>query len=681
MSAVWDSRGRKRRKSRCLSLEPLETRRLLAVTVDIYPLLTKTFNPIGVTDGPDGNIWFTEPYTNSVGFINPSTHAVAEFALSTTSSGPLFITTGGNGHLWFTAQGPAANSTGSIGEIDPVTHVITAFPLPTAGARPSGITAGGDGNLWFTEPNVGKIGEINETTGAITEFPLPNANSSPGSIVAAPDGNIYFTFGAAYSAVPGSLGEINPTTHAITAIPLPTLNSGPGSITVGPDGNLWFFTYMSDPGATRPPLTYITNIDQFNLSSRAITEYPSQEGLQLTSGPDGNLWFSGFDYIGQFNLATHSTTIFDLPYRLDVSPFADPGIVTGPDGALWFPDGSNMVAARIIPATQSAISSTVVSDPSASGLTTGAVLAGKTVYLDLRGDGTLDPGNPTAVTNAYGYYTFTGLAPGTYQVRVLTYPGEIVTSPAGGGQSLTVTGGQLGAPTTFAILSGSSLLPLTLNSAPFGSNNPDVSTAEVNGLYQLILGRAPDASGGSAAVSYLKNGGSLSQLASDLLTSVEYDSRVVASYYQNFLGRAPDPSGGAASVALLHNGGSLDDLATDLLTSPEFRQIHGSSSDYVQALYNDILGRVGAPSEIAVGAALVNSDANRVAVVHGLLASTEAVSRTVVGAYAVLLARAVGGDELSPVISYFQQGGTEVGLATILTSSPEFISRANATVG
>jgi hypothetical protein len=33
---------------------------------------------------------------------------------------------------------------------------------------------------------------------------------------------------------------INPTTHAIAEFPVPTADAGPGGITSGPDGNLWF---------------------------------------------------------------------------------------------------------------------------------------------------------------------------------------------------------------------------------------------------------------------------------------------------------------------------------------------------------------------------------------------------------------------------------------------------------
>ena len=45
-----------------------------------------------------------------------------------------------------------------------------------------------------------------------------------------------------------------------------------------------------------------------------------------------------------------------------------------------------------------------------------AGLAGRTVFLDLFHDGTVDPGDPTAITNANGDFAFANLAAGTYTV-------------------------------------------------------------------------------------------------------------------------------------------------------------------------------------------------------------------------------------------------------------------------
>lgn len=67
-------------------------------------------------------------------------------------------------------------------------------------------------------------------------------------------------------------------------------------------------------------------------------------------------------------------------------------------------------------------------------------LLGWTVYIDSNGDGKLEPGDPTAVTDSDGFYQFTGLAAGTYTIREVLMPGYLLSSPAASaGSSYKVT--------------------------------------------------------------------------------------------------------------------------------------------------------------------------------------------------------------------------------------------------
>jgi hypothetical protein len=282
-------------------------------------------------------------------------------------------------------------------------------------------------------------------------------------------------------------------------------------------------------------------------------------------------------------------------------------------------------------ASQGAISSSVFENLSADTPGFTSPLAGRTVYLDLKGDGKLDPGDPTALTAANGQYVFNNLSPGSYTVRLQTYPGENLIGPAGTSQSVTVTAGGTAAPASFGVLPGSSILPLTTTANPFGTNSPDLATAEVNGLYNTILGRAPDVSGGSAADAYLSGGGSLQTLASDLFGSIEYDSNLVASYYTNFLGRAGTSAEINAWVSLMQGGLLEKDLAADFFNSTEYSQLHASDSGFIQSLYNNILGRQGATSEVSFWEGFIAGGGTRAKVVQGFLGSVEAATRAVEG--------------------------------------------------
>ncbi|MCA1683626.1 MAG: right-handed parallel beta-helix repeat-containing protein, partial [Actinobacteria bacterium] len=98
----------------------------------------------------------------------------------------------------------------------------------------SNITAGPDGNLWFTERS-GTIGRITPT-GVITEFALPGG--VPGGLVwditVGSDGALWYT-----RPVEARVGRIT-TNGVIGEATMPVANSNPNFITTGPDGNLWF---------------------------------------------------------------------------------------------------------------------------------------------------------------------------------------------------------------------------------------------------------------------------------------------------------------------------------------------------------------------------------------------------------------------------------------------------------
>ena len=66
-------------------------------------------------------------------------------------------------------------------------------------------------------------------------------------------------------------------------------------------------------------------------------------------------------------------------------------------------------------------------------------LSGWTVYLDKNGNGTLDTGESSVVTDAYGYYALGSLAVGTYTVREVLPSGWKQTWPGGASQAQTVT--------------------------------------------------------------------------------------------------------------------------------------------------------------------------------------------------------------------------------------------------
>ncbi|MGO8947078.1 MAG: virginiamycin B lyase [Ktedonobacterales bacterium] len=224
--------------------------------------------PLGIAAGPDGNLWFTVYSSGEIGRITPTgdvqVFSVPGALAGTGENAPLLadlisITDGPDGDLWFTEAGitQPTNGTGqtqppstsAIGRISP-TGIIQLFPLPDPSSVPGDITSGPDGNLWFTAEDVkgGMIGRISPT-GAINEFRLPDPNSIPVDITTGPDGNLWFTEGNespnTLKLSGGTLGRISPS-GAVQIFPLPDPASNPIGITAGPDGNVWFTESATD---------------------------------------------------------------------------------------------------------------------------------------------------------------------------------------------------------------------------------------------------------------------------------------------------------------------------------------------------------------------------------------------------------------------------------------------------
>ena len=106
--------------------------------------------PREITAGPDGNLWFTESTaTRSARSTRRPTPSP-----SSPSPPPAPGRLGSRRAPTATSGSPSSTAT-KIGEINPTTHAITEFAIPTANSHPEEITAGPDGNLWFTEEKVG----------------------------------------------------------------------------------------------------------------------------------------------------------------------------------------------------------------------------------------------------------------------------------------------------------------------------------------------------------------------------------------------------------------------------------------------------------------------------------------------------------------------------------------------
>jgi virginiamycin B lyase len=133
------------------------------------------------------------------------------------------------------------------------------------------------------------------------------------------------------------------TQVAVADVVLPPY-SYPRFLAYGSDGGLWFTEDNPDaPGS-------IDKIGRIEPGTGALTEYPvpgsSNDLNQIVAGPDGALWFTGLEEVGQITTGG-SVNLWQSTYPEELVGLPE-GIAAGPDGALWFTDNSNPAAIRRI---------------------------------------------------------------------------------------------------------------------------------------------------------------------------------------------------------------------------------------------------------------------------------------------------------------------------------------------
>ena len=115
-------------------------------------------------------------------------------------------------------------------------------------------------------------------------------------------------------------------------------------ITTGPDGNLWFTESNTNQIGEFSPV--YNKITEYNVPLSGTTNTNPDS---ITVGPDGKLWFTEGtdDRIGELSPITGKVTIYNVP-----TPNAALGnIIAGPDGNLWFTEIEGNKIGKISPVT------------------------------------------------------------------------------------------------------------------------------------------------------------------------------------------------------------------------------------------------------------------------------------------------------------------------------------------
>jgi virginiamycin B lyase len=319
-----------------------------APTIATTPFPTGSADPIEITVGPDGAMWFAEHAAGKIGRIAAgpigASGAIAEYPLPATSGSPqpLGLTAGPDGRLWFT---DCTNAT--IGNLT-TAGVVTTIPIPNSTSEPSFIAAGSDGAMWFSFFNDTRIGTVATSTGAVPAYHTVSSASVETMALGA-DGNMWFT-----EAAVNKIGKMTPA-GVLSEFPVPHASAVLWGITAGPDGALWFTECQGGPSNTGAIARIPTNATPG--SGAQIQEFSKDmtgsAPVDITTGPDGALWFPYWNTAKIGRITTAGTiTEYAIPGASAV-PNAW-GIASGPDGAIWFGDVVDNRLGRIAIATSTA---------------------------------------------------------------------------------------------------------------------------------------------------------------------------------------------------------------------------------------------------------------------------------------------------------------------------------------
>jgi virginiamycin B lyase len=401
--------------------------------------------------------------------------------------------------------------------------------------------------------------------------------------------------------------------------PLPTASSQPDAVTTGPDGNIWFTEVgqVNRIGHIAPDGTLLEETPLANNSLPA----------GITVGPDGNLWFTeqNANKIGRVNTAGVLLGETVIP-TVNSAPL---GITAGPDGALWFVESSGNKIGRI--ATNGTILGETLIPTTNSlpvGITTGP-------------DGNLWFTEFAATANKVARITPAGAITEFSLPTASSSPSNITTGPDGNLWFTEQNGEQIG-----RITIGGAITEFPIPT-PTGQPN-SITTGPDGNLWFSEIGS-----------------GRIGQITPAGFVAAEF---IVPTANSSPSGITVGPHG---SIVFAEFGQAANRLAV-------VHDVLDANHSFIQALYQDALGRLGSKAELDAWVSVIVSSGIG-PVVNGIEQSTEAHAHLLTSWYIRYLGRTTAPSpaEIQGYLNAFQAGATEEQVLASILSSAEFFNYAN----
>lgn len=194
-------------------------------------------------------------------------------------------------------------------------------------------------------------------------------------------------------------------------------------------------------------------------------------------------------------------------------------------------------------------------------------------------------------------------------------------------------------------------------------------------LYAEVLGRTTTPSDAEILfwTGELARGRSRGDVALGFINSVERRSREINNFYLAYLGRGVDPSGLQFWLQVWAANNGPEPVQAGLLGSMEYfiNRGGGTNPGFVQALYNDVLGRSAGPAEVAFW---VNTLAtrSRAEVAMGFLVSDEYRLKVISNMYLTYLRRPIDNDGAQYWLQRMKQGVPQEAILAGILGSLEY---------
>jgi hypothetical protein len=193
-----------------------------------------------------------------------------------------------------------------------------------------------------------------------------------------------------------------------------------------------------------------------------------------------------------------------------------------------------------------------------------------------------------------------------------------------------------------AVLALDKVLRVVMENGPADCGNgplPPEIVQYVTGLFNAVLGRAPDPAGLAGWGRMMQCGVPRAQLAEDIWDSPEHRGLEVDQYFNSYLHRSPQPGERAAWVGAFLSGLSETDVQRAIISSAEYQAAHASDTAFVQGLFQDVLGRNADSDGQAFWLNSLSTNPDRAALAQDFLISQEKARQVIDGYFTSFLKR------------------------------------------